>query len=228
MFLGLARSDGGAELAAVSAIFFADDCWFSLFIEIPEFWELLLIDSVFGLLELELSFTFELHVGFLFGGDARLEAVHVHPSVGSACLSGGSFFEAGGLIILGFAVETTPAEDILLLFFVFLAFGCFNLLGIFDHGGFFIKFDLGLFVRGLRKVFLLREGWLLGFLLFFFSSVTFLATSGSGSLTSGLGLLVLLLLASLLLKQVLNNLFLVTHCDDTRNQEPKVVWSCLC
>lgn len=138
LFLGLARSDGGAELAAVSAIFLADDCGFSLFIEIPDFWELLLIDRVFGLLELVLSFTFELDVGFLFGGDARLEAVHVHPSVRSACLSGGSFFGRGGLIILGFAVETTPAENILLLFFVFLAFGCFNFLGIFDHGGFFI------------------------------------------------------------------------------------------
>ena len=213
----LASCGGGTKLAAVSAILLADNCGLSFFILISEFRELLLFDRVFRLLELELFFAFELDVGFLFRGDARFKAIHFHASSGSAGLSGGSFFGGNGPVRLGFAVKAAPAENILLLFFVFFAFGRFNLLGILDDGGFLIKFNLGLFVRGLRKVLLLRQGWLLGFQFFVLSAVTFFSAGGSGGLTSGLRLLVLLLFASLLLKQVLNNLFLVTHCDD--NQE---------
>jgi hypothetical protein len=47
-----------------------------------------------------------------------------------------------------------------LLLFVFLALGGLDLLGILDYGGVLVKLDLGLFVRGLREVLLLRLGWL--------------------------------------------------------------------
>jgi len=80
------------------------------------------IDRVFaGLLKLDLSSTFEIDDRFLFGGNACLKTVHVHSSVGSACLGGGNFFGGDRLNLLSFAVKTTPAENILLLFFVFLA-----------------------------------------------------------------------------------------------------------
>lgn len=112
--------------------------------------------------------------------------------------------------MLGFAVKAAPTELVLLLLLGFLALVCFDLFSVLDDGGVLVELNLGLFVGGLRKVLLLRLGWL-GFVLLDFGAVAFFAARGGGSLTSGLGLLVLLLLASLLLEQVLNNLLLVTH-----------------
>lgn len=120
----------------------------------------MLADRVFRLLELLWAF-WEIHARATFLNGARFEAVHVYAS--ATCFGGsGSLGDdsLGGWLLAGLAVETTPAKHILLLLLVFLALGGLDLLCILDDGGVLVKLDLGLFVRGLRKVLLLRLGWL--------------------------------------------------------------------
>lgn len=212
LLLGLARSDSGAKVADVSVVFFAYSDRLGLLAQISKLGELLLVDRVFRLFELLRSTLCEVDACAALLGGARLEAVHVHAC--TACLGASGRLSddlLGGWLLAGLLVETAPAEHVLLLLFVFLALGGFDLLGILDDGGVLVKLDLGLFVRGLREVLLLRLGWLRKFVLFVIRAVASLAAGGCGNCASRLSLLGLLLLASLLLKQVLNNLFLVTH-----------------
>ena len=112
-------------------------------------------------------------------------------------------------VSLTYLFEAAPSEALIFLL-VFLALQRFDFLGVLDYS-LIVKLDLRFFVRGLCEVLLLRLGLRsdLDILLLLFS----LALFGGSRLRSSrwLALLGFLLLFSLLCKNVLYNLLLVTH-----------------
>lgn len=223
-FLGLlrlSRREGRTKVADRGAVLLAEICVIR-FLGARIFahgGELLLVHRVFGLcegrralLEFEASIRFACHSA----GGAGFQRVHVHGDTatsfsGSLCFGGFLLRWRGGSLSLGLLVKASPAEG-LLIFLVFFALQRFNFLSVLDHGRLLVKLNLGFLVGRLCEVLLLRLSLRnhLG-VLFLVLAVLLFACLGGRTSSRRFGFLILLLLVSLLLKQVLNNLFLFAH-----------------